>query len=179
VAAGGRSLSLTLGALAVLALAVVLAVLASGAGCEKEADSPVHTVRINGRAFHLELALDNTTRIKGLSDRTQIEPDGGMLFVFPRPAQQAFVMRDCPIPIDIIFLDGAARVVAFHEMAAEEPRRPGESDSAYNARLRRYPSRFDAQFVIELRGGTIPSLALAEGQQIDVGDPADLKRRAQ
>jgi uncharacterized membrane protein (UPF0127 family) len=178
VAAGGRSLTLTIGALAVVALAIALSLVASGAGCEKEADSPVHTIRINGRPFHLELALDNTTRFKGLSDRTQIEPDGGMLFVFPRPANQAFVMRDCPIAIDIIFLDGSGRIVAFHEMVPEEPRGATESQSAYDARLRRYPSRFDAQFVIELAGGTIDTLNLAEGQQVELGDLNALKRRA-
>lgn len=178
MAAGSRSLPLTLGVGLVIALAVGLSLMATGVGCEKESDSPVHTVRINGRTFHLELALDNPTRVQGLSDRTQIEPDGGMLFVFPRPAQQAFVMRRCPIPIDIIFLDGTGRVVAFHKMTVEEPQGATESDAAYENRLKRYPSRFDAQFVIELKADTIDTLNLTEGQEIDLGDLAGLKRRA-
>lgn len=177
MAAGGRSLPVTLGVVTVLAVAIGATLVASGVGCEKDADSPVETVRIGGRSFTLELALDPETRFQGLSDRTVIEPDGGMLFVFPRPGQLSFVMRDCGIPIDIIFLDGSGRVVATHAMTPEDPKRPTETDAAYDARLRKYPSRFDSQFVIELAGGTLPSLNLSEGQQIAL-DTNGLKRRA-
>src|ERR1041385_5543414 len=72
-------------------------------------DDKYTDVNLDGKKFHLELALDDTTRFKGLSDRTDIPADGGMLFVFPRPVTTAFVMRDCPVPIDIIFLDGSGR----------------------------------------------------------------------
>lgn len=58
-------------------------------GCSKNgkpsgnADTNVESVKIDGRVFHLSWALDGATRFKGLSDREFIEPDGGMLFVFP------------------------------------------------------------------------------------------------
>lgn len=177
MAAARGSLPVTLGVVLVLAVAIGSTLLVSGGGCEREDDSPVHTVRLGGRTFHLELALDDQVRFRGLSERTVIEPDGGMLFVFPRPSRLSFVMRDCPIPIDIIFLDGAGRVVAMHAMVPEDPKGASENQQAYEARLRKYPSRFDAQFVIELAGGTLPSLNLAEGQQVEL-DTNGLKRRA-
>ncbi len=177
MAAGRGSLPVTLGVVAVVAVAVGTTVMFSGTGCEKEQDALVQTVPISGRSFHLELALDDQVRFRGLSERTQIEPDGGMLFVFPRALQLNFVMRDCAIPIDIIFLDGAGRVVASYAMVPEEPKGATESSAAYDARLRKYSSRFDSQFVIELAGGTLPSLNLTEGQQIDL-DTNALKRRA-
>ncbi len=113
------------------------------------------TVEIRGRRFRLEIADDNEKRIKGLSGRTEIAEDGGMLFVFPRPQQAAFVMRDCLVDIDIIFLDTFGQVLSTYEMEVEDPRRPDESEAEYEERLKKYHSRGPAQFVIELRGGTL------------------------
>ncbi|MCL4743026.1 MAG: DUF192 domain-containing protein [Phycisphaerales bacterium] len=144
---------------------------------DKAVSTNVESVQIAGRWFHLELALDEPTRMKGLGGREFIEPDGGMLFVFPTAAKRSFVMRDCPISIDIIFLDPSGRVVAMHHMEAEEPRREGESDWQYEERLKRYSSRFDSQFVIELAGNTLESLELETGDRIPL-DTAGLKARA-
>ncbi|MFG0326816.1 MAG: DUF192 domain-containing protein [Phycisphaerales bacterium JB037] len=141
---------------------------------------PLEKVTIAGKEYKLELALNNETRFKGLSDRTKIEEDGGMLFVFPQPAVQSFVMRDCPIDIDIIFLDGAGRITATHAMKAEEPQREDESDLAYNDRLTKYPSRGKSQFVIELAGGTLakmdPPLKRGELIKLDVKELKSLAK---
>jgi uncharacterized protein len=142
-------------------------------------------VKINGKTFHLELALDPQTRFKGLSDRTSIDPDGGMLFVFARPETLNFVMRDCPVPIDIIFLDGTGRVLATHKMKPEDPRTeeekvptPGKTtNDHYEDRLKKYSSEFDAQFVIELKGDTLDTLNIKKGDKIPL-DVAKLKQRA-
>ncbi len=168
-------------------LAVLSALLALGpASCDDRSSATIATVSISGKSFHLELALDTQARFRGLSERTYIEPDGGMLFVFPRDqiAVHAFVMRDCPIPIDIIYLDPSGRVVASHAMTAEPPRDParGEGTPAdannpqYNSRLKGYSSRFPSQFVIELAGGTLAKLNLKEGDVITFDRDALLKR---
>lgn len=140
-------------------------------------------VTIAGRTFKLEPALDDATRTKGLGDREVIAEDGGMVFVFTDNARREFVMRDCPIPIDIIYLDGAGRILTMHAMVPEEPRRPNESindpvgDAAYNARLHRYPSRFPTSLVVELRGGMIKELGLKNGDKLTF-DIEGLKKRA-
>lgn len=146
---------------------------------------PTEKIVISGRTFHLEVAADDVTRFRGLSGRTEIASDGGMLFIFPRPSRLEFVMRDCPIPIDIIYLDGSGRVVATHAMLPEPPRGDGErlndprtgTNEAYERRLKKYPSRFDAQFVIELKGGTLEALKLKSADKIDL-DLARLKKMA-
>jgi len=149
-----------------------------------EATPERETVTINGNEFKLDLAVDEQTRFRGLSGRTHIASDGGMLFAFPFPRNSYFVMRDCPIPIDIIFLDATGRVTAMHKMQPESPRGPDEKElnedginGKYEARLVRYPSRYDSQFVIELAGDTLDSLKLKEGDQIKL-DLAGLKKRA-
>lgn len=155
-------------------LVVAVCVLAS---CDDKTDASVETVRIGGRAFHLELALDNATRMKGLGGREHIEKDGGMLFAFRSAQPLNFVMRDCPIPIDILFLDGSGRVVATYTMLPEEPRRQGESESQYEGRLKRYESRFASQFVVELAGHTLDGLKVKEGDKVEF-DLEGVKKRA-
>ncbi|MFZ4574336.1 MAG: DUF192 domain-containing protein [Phycisphaerales bacterium] len=179
-----------------LGVFLVLAIcLASVSGCDEKADDGPKTadVKLDGKSFKLDLALEDQTRFRGLSGRAEIPADGGMLFVFPDSAvqQHSFVMRDCPVDIDIIYLDKTGRIVAMHEMKAETPRTdeekplsggPGVPDWAktnnkYEQRLKRYPSKFPAQFVIELKGGTISQLKLKNGDKIDV-DTKGLKKRA-
>lgn len=133
-------------------------------------------VRLGDETFRLELALDNQTRTLGLGGRDQIPRDGGMLFVFPQPAQLTFVMRDCPVPIDVAFLDGGGRVVAIHEMQPEEPRREGESPWDYESRLKRYSSRFAAQFAVETAGGRMAEVGLKVGDLVPI-DAEALKER--
>lgn len=127
-------------------------------------------VVIAGETFNLELALDDTARYKGLSGRKEIATDGGMLFVFPAADQLYFVMRDCFVPIDILFLDPNGRVVNTHRMTVEPPGTP-------NDKLPLYPSTWPSQFAIELKGGTLDRLKIKEGDKVEM--PIDeLKRRA-
>jgi len=135
-------------------------------GCEDTAAANVEVVEIEGRKFFLELAADNPTRTKGLGEREVIADDGGMLFVFPEPRRLNFVMRDCPIAIDVIFLDQLGNVTAVHHMPPEEPQRENESDYDYEMRLKRYPSRLAAQFAIELQGGKAGELGVEAGEAI-------------
>ena len=123
-------------------------------------------VALGGESFTLDLALDPPTRQRGLSGRGEIPRHGGMLFVLPRPQPFAMVMRDCPVPIDVAFLDADGRVVAVHEMAVEPPRAPGESSAAYESRLPLYSSPTPVLFAIETAGGRLRELGLAEGARV-------------
>lgn len=175
-----------------------LAVMAAAALAMKGCGEPTHDaglarVTLGGKTFNLELALDNEHRFRGLSNRTDIPADGGMLFVFPdsQVRVQQFVMRDCPNPIDIVYLDRSSRVTATYTMEPEPPRTeaekelstsPGQPDwtkinEAYERRLKGYSSRYPAQFVIELRGGTLRDLKVKNGDKVEI-DAADLKSRA-
>jgi len=159
-------------------------------GCDEKKDASVQHIKLGGESYFLEVAADEPTRMKGLGGRTQIADDGGMLFVFPKPLDTSFVMRDCPIGIDIIFVDPTGRITAMHEMKAEAPRGPDEGttgviDSSpgsakYEARLKKYPSRFPAQFSIELKEGSLAGKLkgkVKEGDKLDL-PLAALKSRA-
>lgn len=163
-------------------LAVMLAGSALGAGCDEKAGAAVEPVKVHGAWFQLERATDEATRTKGLGGRDYIAPDGGMIFAFPAPLQLEFVMRDCPVAIDIAFLDGAGRVLTMYEMTPEPTRgegegRPGDLNMAYEARLKKYASRFPAQFAIETAGGALKKAGLQEGERVEF-DVSRLKKLA-
>lgn len=158
-------------------MGLVLTGCATMPGCrEPAAPEGFERVRVDGRTFNLELAETGPKRERGLGGREHIPEDGGMLFVFPDAAPRVFVMRDCLVPIDIIFLDAMGRVVAMHQMTVEPPepqRREGESARDYQARraeyefrLRKYPSGYAAQFAIEIAGGLLDELNVHMGDQI-------------
>ena len=145
---------------------------------------------IAGKKYELELAVENQTRFHGLSGRTSI-PDGtGLMFLFSQPQRMRFVMRDCPVPIDIIYIDATGRITAMHHMQPEPPRTDKEqNDPAVNAgnpawswtnttyedRLKKYDSRFNACVVIEVAGGAINIDGKEEkGLKLEVGQKLEL-----
>ena len=156
------------GALRWAALAVALTLAAIPAQAQLATKLPTTAVTIGGERFDLEVARDPATQFRGLGGRTHIDPHGGMLFVFPYPHTTAFVMRDCPIPIDIAFLDAEGRVIAIHEMQAEPPRGADESIGAYESRLRQYPSALPALFAIETAAGRLHALGLKGGDKLEL-----------
>lgn len=156
-----------------LAWAWTVALLVAGPACAESnpapatppADPRTAWVEIAGELFELEVAADPAARYRGLSGRSHIPRNGGMLFVFPEARPLAFVMRDCPVPIDLAFLDDEGRIVALHPMQPEPPRRPGESAAGYERRLRRYGSGLPARFAIETAGGRLAEVGAARGQR--------------
>ncbi|MFK7759564.1 MAG: DUF192 domain-containing protein [Phycisphaerales bacterium] len=148
---------------------VLLLMSTSMVGCSRPAivDGKA-IVELDGTAYTLDIVADDATRERGLGGVTELPEFGGMLFAFPRATMRAFVMRDCVIDIDIIFLDSAGRIVAMHHMPVEPPRTAEESLLEYESRLKRYTSRFAAQYAIEIRGGALESMNLEQGQMIEL-----------
>ena len=132
----------------------------------------IEKVVIAEQKFKLELAADPVSRAQGLMGREKLEKERGMLFVYPRAGIRSFWMMNCLIDIDLIFLDPKGRIVALHEMKKEAPQGEEETNAQYSRRLKRYPSRRNAQYGIELRKGSIKKLKLKVGQTIKL----DFKR---
>lgn len=154
-----------------LAGAVSLVALACSASEEPirvEAESIAETtaVRVAGETFEVEVAADSRTRMRGLSGRSEIARNGGMLFVLPRPQEFQMVMRDCPVPIDVAFLDSGGQVVRIHEMVPEPPRTGSESPFGYEQRLPVYGSGVPVQFALETAGGRFAELGVQPGDRL-------------
>ncbi|MCW5768738.1 MAG: DUF192 domain-containing protein [Phycisphaeraceae bacterium] len=185
MASQGRSMmGKLIGVVAFLAVAgAIVASISGGLADGSKANervvlAPTMTVKLKDKPFKLEVAATNEARIKGMGGRTEIPPGTGMLFVFPRAQRLSFLMRDCPIPIDVLFIDATGRITAIHTMQPEEPRRPDEDDYAYDARLKKYSSRFPAQFAIEIEGGMAAKLGITEGEKVAI-DTARLSKASE
>jgi uncharacterized membrane protein (UPF0127 family) len=56
------------------------------------------------KIYFLEVAQDAVARSQGLSGRSCLESNAGMLFVFNNPGNYAFVMREMKFPLDFVWL---------------------------------------------------------------------------
>lgn len=150
-----------------LMLVLVAVALLDLVGCSRR--PPIAAdLMIEGVPHQLTLALTPQQKSRGLGGVEGIPVNGGMLFVYPSERQLWYFMRDCLVDIDVIFVDGAGKVVATHEMSVEAPREIGESEDAYAARLRQYPSRKPAKFAIELAAGSIGRLDIHVGDEVEL-----------
>lgn len=119
---------------------------------------------IQGMTFRkVEVAEDDATRAKGLSGRTFLPEDSGMLFVYPTPDVLCFWMKGTLIGLDVIFLDAQGRVVSVATMPAEAPRRSHESQKDYEQRLPLYCSQGRAVCALEVRAGMAAALGIRPG----------------
>src|SRR5215207_11189572 len=51
--------------------------------------------------FHVEVALTQGEILRGLTFRTSLPADEGMLFVFPESSERSFWMRNTLLPLDL------------------------------------------------------------------------------
>ena len=151
-------------ALAALALAAL-------AGCAQDDDPPAEPsaresipFEIEGRlsfvrdgdtlrTIDVEVADTDSTRQRGLMERTSIPPDTGMLFVFPRAERQAFYMANTPRSLDIQFYGPDSTLLNVAENTT-----PFSTDNVF--------SEGEAQFVVEVPAGYTRRIGLVEGDRI-------------
>jgi len=132
------------------------------------------TFEIKGKAFELELALDDDARAQGLSDRRSIAEDGGMIFIFPYARSTQFVMRRCYVPIDLIYVDDDGYIDSLHAMEVIEP----IGGPRWESPTRGYPTVGRILYAIELKGGMIAELGLKRGEKLGLS-PELLQLKAQ
>ncbi len=137
-------------------------------GCGSQIQTDIATITISGETFHLEISRDDTTRALGLMHRDEIPADGGMLFIFPDSIVRSFWMKNCLVPIDLLFLDSRGTITATHEMPVEQPRQEDQSEWAYDNTLSHYWSNSPARFAIELKTGSIARLGLHVNERISL-----------
>ena len=109
-----------------------------------------------GAEFMLEVARDEATRARGYMFRESVGPREGMLFVFAESGQHPFWMKNCKVPLDILWLDAGHRIV---HIAESVPPCPQEGDCPNTV------PPVPARYVLEFAAGT------ARAQRLKAGDP--------
>ena len=122
---------------------------------------PTTTVVLpNGSQVEAELAMTPQEQATGMMFRSHLPPDQGMLFVGDRAAPRSFWMYQCLIPLDLIWLDGARRIV---EIVRDAP--PcRESDPQ---RCPSYGGTANSVYVLELAAGQAAAQGLKLGDRLD------------
>lgn len=103
--------------------------------------------------FTVEVADDFDERARGLMFRESLGRYKGMLFVYERPQQVAFWMKNTLIPLDMIFAGPDGVVKKVHANAV-----PGSLESI--------PGGDNILLVLEINGGLAARLGIKEGSEI-------------
>ena len=81
---------------------------------------PVASLRIDTGVgevvFRVEVAETPEARATGLMGRRSLDPDSGMVFLFPGETESGFWMKDTLIPLSVAFWDRSDRIVAMLDM---------------------------------------------------------------
>ena len=144
----------------------LLCVLAITSACNQDtrskSDSQVGlTILSFGHAeVAVEFAIDPATQAKGLMYRNSLPENQGMLFVFDRPKQMSFWMRNTHIPLDIGYFtaDGILREIY--------PLYPHDETS-------RRSIRSDLLFALEVNQGWYKKYGVKPGDKFDPSDFID------
>lgn len=102
-------------------------------------DAPSTTT--DNTTFSIERADTIERQTKGLSGRSTIPANYGMLFVFPTAERRGFWMKDMSVPIDIIWLSDNGKILGIEDSVSPNT----------------YPDVFyppvPVRYVLETRGG--------------------------
>lgn len=149
---------------AALALAAILALSCAGqdAGPPPGSEPLLATTVVelpDGTRIEAELAVTPEEQARGLMYRTQLPADRGMLFVGDRASPRSFWMFRCLIPLDLVWMDGAHRIV---EIVRNAP----PCRDADPARCPSYGGTVNSVYVLELAAGQADARGLRLGDRL-------------
>jgi uncharacterized membrane protein (UPF0127 family) len=135
---------------AALALASLVACSGAPAGPVVRIETPAGRVPVR-----VELARSRDELSRGLMWRDRLDEDAGMLFVFASDEPRTFWMKNTPLPLDIIFVDAAGKVVSVAEHTT-----PFTTTPIRSAGPARYVLEVNAGFAERhgIRAGTVMEL---------------------
>ena len=114
-------------------------------------EQSLRTIEIGGQTIRVSVADSPETRKLGLSGRPGLDPDEGMLFVFPLDGEHAFWMKDMHFSIDILWLTADGGIVYLEEDISPDT----------------YPTAFastvPARYVLELPAGFVRENSVTVG----------------
>jgi len=111
------------------------------------------------KCINVEVVQKEEELHRGLQNRKSLAPNNGMLFVFEKSWPYAFWMKDTLIPLDMIWMDYARRIVHIEHNVP-----PCEADPCP-----RYPPGHEALYVLEINAG------YADKFKLKLGDTAEFR----
>lgn len=138
-----------------ITISIIIGAILSGVVLKQNTntDTDIGNANIKGHEFHLEIARTLDERKKGLSGKNSICDNCGMLFIFEKPEEYSFWMKDMKFSIDIIWIMNEKIVY----IAQNIP---------YNYKESISPDVL-ADKVLEINGGISKKLSLRIGDELD------------
>jgi uncharacterized membrane protein (UPF0127 family) len=115
-------------------------------------------VKIAGKDIKVELALTDEAQEQGLSGRSELKEDEGMLFVFDTPDNYSFWMKDMNFAIDIVWINEDQKVIYIEKSADPE---------SYPETFGPNPSLGKTKYVLEVSSGFSVKNNLKAGDKIE------------
>lgn len=143
-------------ALVILGVALVSYVLSAK---QPVSDSVSDTALTRVGDLEIEIAADRDSRERGLSGRTNVPDDYGMLFVFDEPQQPGFWMKDMLVSIDMIWISDNGTIVGIEHAVS-----PATFPSVF------YPP-VPVRYVLETRVGYAKDQGWEVGTQLPLPIP--------
>ena len=99
------------------------------------------TLSIGGQVLEVEIANSSQKRSHGLCCRDSLAEDHGMLFVYDKPGDYRFWMKDTRIPLDMFWVNSSKQIVHI------------ERDVQPSSYPKAYGTKEPAQYVLETNAG--------------------------
>jgi len=115
--------------------------------------------------FKVQVADTMPTRTKGLMFRQEMPEDEGMIFLFDDEHTLSFWMLNTLIPLDIIYIGKDWKVVSIQKNV---PPCKSEVSKLRSDPCDTYPSKGNAQYVLEINGGLSDKLGIQEGATVQL-----------
>ncbi|NND70704.1 MAG: DUF192 domain-containing protein [Rhodothermales bacterium] len=103
--------------------------------------------------IEIEIADSDSSRLRGLMQRTSLPENSGMLFIFPVEEEQGFWMGNTQMSLDLIYVSADSSIVSIAKYAQPMA-------------LETIPSGAPAQYVVEVPAGYTDSYGIIEGDMI-------------
>ena len=126
------------------------------AACVARATGP--SVELKGQRFDVEIADTEPARERGLMFRDSMPADHGMVFLFDDVAERNFWMKNCRMPLDILYFDEKYKFVSVQQRVPACRSDPCPV----------YPSEGPAKYVLELNAGMAEKLGVKPGDTLKI-----------
>ncbi len=147
----------------IILIVFILSLFLTVSGCAKSdksdfADGDFVSATIGHEVYNLEVARSDDARTNGLSNRDNLDDDGGMLFVFDSSDYHSFWMKNTHITLEIIWLDENFTIVDNKVMVVEnDPANPVAS----------YKPQAPALYAVEIK-------PIVDIDSVNIGDKVEI-----
>lgn len=131
-----------------------------------QSSEKITTITFPGnKKVKVELAVTMSERYKGLMNRTSLDENSGMLFVFGHPQKLSFWNKNTFIPLSIAYLDDKKVIKEIHLMKAQNMMEKQQVPDSY-------PSECSCLYALEMNQGWFKKNNIQVGQQVSFTIPS-------